>query len=126
CYELDHTVAKPDAFLMRTALNLAIDAYRAQRSRGEPVLLEDMTLDELLQADSAPTTEATVLAKERLARLAQSLVDVGAKTRRIYLAHRLDGLRYQEIAQRHGMSVSAVEKHVAKATMAVMQGMEGW
>lgn len=126
CYELDHTVAKPDAFLMRTALNLAIDAYRVQRNRGEPVLLEDMTLDELLQADSAPTTEATVLAKERLARLAQSLVDVGAKTRRIYLAHRLDGLRYQEIAQRHGMSVSAVEKHVAKATMAVMQGMEGW
>lgn len=125
-YERDHTVDSPDAFLMRTALNLAIDAYRVQRNRGEMVLLEEMTLDELAWADPAPTAEATLLAKERLARLAESLVDVGAKTRRIYLAHRLDGMTYQEIAQLHGLSVSAVEKHVAKATMSVMQWMEGW
>lgn len=126
CYELKHTVMKPDAFLMRTALNLAIDAYRVQRNRGELVLLEEMTLDELVRADPVPTAEATVLAKERLARLAESLMDVGVKTRRIYLAHRLDGMTYPEIAQHHGMSVSAVEKHMAKATMAVMQWMEGW
>lgn len=125
-YELNHTVDKPGAFLMRTALNLAIDAYRVQRNCGERVLLEDLTLDELLSADSAPTAEATLLAKERLARLADSLVDVGARTRRIYLAHRLDGTSYQEIARCHGISVSAVEKHIAKATMAVMRCMEGW
>jgi RNA polymerase sigma factor (sigma-70 family) len=126
CYEIEHTVARPDAFLMRTALNLAIDAYRVQQHRGEPIRIEEMTLDELLWADPAPTVEATLLAKERLARLAGSLVDVSAQTRRIYLAHRLDGLTYPEIAQRHGLSVSAVEKHIAKATMAVMQWMEGW
>lgn len=126
CYELKHTVLKPDAFLMRAALNLAIDAYRMQRNRGEFVLLEEMTLDDCVRADPVPTAEATLLAKERLARLAQSLLDVSVKTRRIYLAHRLDGLTYQQIAQFHGMSVSAVEKHMAKATMAVMSWMEGW
>jgi RNA polymerase sigma-70 factor (ECF subfamily) len=126
CYELEHTVVKPDAFLMRTALNLAIDAYRVQRNRGELVLLEELTLAELARADPSPTVEATLLAKERLARLAESLMDVGVRTRAIYLAHRMDGMTYQEIAQRHGLSVSAVEKHVAKATMAVMQWMEGW
>jgi len=126
CYELDHKVERPDAFLMRTALNLSIDAYRVQRNRGERVLLDEMTLDDLVWADTAPTAEATLLKKERLARLADSLVDVGAKTRRIYLAHRMDGMKYQEIAQLHGLSVSAVEKHIAKATMAVTRWMEGW
>lgn len=126
CYELEHTVLKPDAFLMRTALNLAIDAHRVRRNRGELVLLEEMTLDEWVRVDPGPTAEATLLAKERLARIAEGLVDVGVKTRRIFLAHRLDGMTYQEIAQLHGLSVSAVEKHMAKATMAVMQWMEGW
>jgi len=126
CYELEHAVDRPDAFLMRTALNLAIDAYRVQRNRGELVLLEDLTIEELARADPAPTAEARLFAKERLLRVAEGLMDVSVKTRVIYLAHRLDGMTYQEIAEVQGLSVSAVEKHVAKATMAVMQWTEGW
>jgi len=125
-YEVDHTVLRPDAFLMRAALNLAIDFYRVQRNHGESVLLEEMTLDELLRADALPTTEATVLARERMARLSESLAGMGLRTRRIFLAHHKDGMTYPEIARLHGLSVSSVEKHMAKATMAVMRWMEGW
>lgn len=126
CYELKHTVMKPDAFLMRTALNLAIDAHRAQRHRGERVMLDEMTEEELARADPAPTAEARLLAKERLSRVGDSLVGLSAETCKIYLAHRLDGMTYQEIAQCHGLSVSTVEKRIAQATMAVMQWKEGW
>lgn len=125
-YELDHQVVRPDAFMMRTALNLAIDAHRMQRNHGESVLLEEMTTDELVFADPSPTAEATVLARERIARLSDSVAGLKARTRDIYLAHLIEGLSYQEIAAKHRLSVSAVEKHMARATMAVMRSMDGW
>lgn len=121
CYERDQAVAKPEAFLMRTALNLSIDTHRARVNHGEEVLL-----DEVVLIDAAPTAEAVVLARERVARLSVCLGRLSEKTRDIFLAHRIDGMSYQQIAQRHQLSISTVEKHVAKATMQVTSWMEGW
>ena len=121
CYERDQAVAKPEAFLMRTALNLSIDTHRAHVNHGEEVML-----DEVVLIDATPTAEAIVLARERVARLSVCLGRLSDKTRDIFLAHRLDGMSYQQIAQRHQLSISTVEKHVAKATMQVTGWMEGW
>lgn len=121
CYERDQAVAKPEAFLMRTALNLSIDSHRMRENHGEVVLL-----DEVVLIDSNPTAEAVVLARERVARLRVCLGRLSEKTRDIFLAHRIDGLSYQQIAQRHQLSISTVEKHVAKATLQVTSWMEGW
>ena len=55
CYERDQPVERPEAFLMRTALNLSVDAHRAQTTRGEEVLVEDVVI-----IDYAPTAEATL------------------------------------------------------------------
>ena len=121
CYEREQIVAKPEAFLMRAALNLSIDSHRARVSHGEEVLL-----DEVVLVDTAPGAEAVVLARERLARLSVCLSRLSDKTRDVFLAHRVDGLTYREIAQRHGLSVSTVEKHIAKATLQVSTWMEGW
>ena len=121
CYESDQTVAKPEAFLMRTALNLSIDTHRMRINHGEEVLL-----DEVVLIDAAPTAEAVVLARERIARLGVCLARLSEKTRDIFLAHRIDGMSYQQIAQHHHLSISTVEKHVAKATMQVTGWMEGW
>lgn len=35
--------------------------------------------------------------------------------------HRLDGCKYREIADRERISISAVEKHIAKATSGISQ-----
>jgi RNA polymerase sigma factor (sigma-70 family) len=121
CYERDHVVEQPDAFLMRTALNLSIDAHRTRSGHGEEV-----DLDEVVLLDLSPDTEAVVLAKERMARLSECLVRLSDKTRDIFLAHRIDGLTYQQIAQQHGLSISTVEKHIAKATLQLSTWMEGW
>lgn len=40
--------------------------------------------------------------------------------------HRLDQLTYTEIAGRVGISVSAVEKHIAKAASFLTKWIEGW
>jgi RNA polymerase sigma-70 factor (ECF subfamily) len=121
CYEQEQVVAKPEAFLMRTALNLSVDAHRARVNHGEEVLLEEVVL-----IDASPGAEAIVLARERLARLSVCLGRLHEKTRDIFLSHRVDGMTYQEIAQRHQLSISTVEKHIAKATLQVTTGMEGW
>ena len=120
-YEREQAVAKPEAFLMRTALNLSIDTQRMRVNHGEEVLL-----DEVVLIDAAPTAEAVVLARERVARLGVCLGRLSEKTRDIFLANRIDGMSYQEIAQRHQLSISTVEKHIAKATMQVTGWMEGW
>ncbi len=121
CYEQDQPVQQPEAFLMRTALNLSIDAHRTKVAHGEEVLVDDVVL-----LDIAPGTEAIVLAKERTARLIICLSRLSAKTRNIFLAHRVDGLTYQDIARQHGLTVSTVEKHIARATLHIANGMEGW
>jgi RNA polymerase sigma-70 factor (ECF subfamily) len=40
---------------------------------------------------------------------------VSRRTRDVFFMQRLDGLSYAQIAQRLGVSISAVEKHIATA-----------
>jgi RNA polymerase sigma-70 factor (ECF subfamily) len=121
CYERRQTVDEPEAFLMRAALNLSIDDYRNSRNRGEQVMLDEIEI-----ADAMPTAESILLARERIARLSESLADLDARTRRIFLSHRVDGMSYGEIAREHRLSVSAVEKHIAKASLLLTRAMAGW
>jgi RNA polymerase sigma factor (sigma-70 family) len=121
CYEREQVVMRPEAFMMRTALNLAIDSHRVRVNHGEEVLVEDTVL-----VDMSPGIEDEVLARERLARLGVCIGRLGEKTRAIFLSHRIDGSTYEEIARCHGLSISTVEKHVAKATLQLTTWMEGW
>lgn len=121
CYAHADSVVKPEAFLMRTAINLSNDAFRALRTRGEEVLIEDEVV-----LDSAPGLEDMLLSRERMARMNKCLGRLSARTRAIFLAHRVDGLSYQDIGRIHGISISSVEKHVAKALLLVTGLMEGW
>lgn len=120
-YEQEHVVAKPEAFLMRAALNLSIDSHRAQVARGEEVVIDDVVL-----VACNPSAEVRLLARERTDRLIVCVGRLSQKTREIFLAHRFEELTYQEIAQRHQLSISTVEKHIAKATMQLTSWMEGW
>ena len=109
-YAQREQVLEPGAFLMRAALNLSTDAHRARIHHGEQVVLD----------------EDVLLSRERMVRLSECLAELPLRTQEIFLAHRHEGLRYQDIARRHGVSVSAVEKHIAKAMLVVTSGMEGW
>lgn len=121
CYEREQAVMQPEAFMMRIALNLSIDAYRTRVGHGEEVLLEDMVL-----VDATPSAEDALLAREQVARLSVCLGRLSEKTRDIFLAHRVEGLSYREIAEAHGLSISTVEKHVARAMQKVTSWMEGY
>lgn len=120
-YQRVKVVEDPDAFLMKTALNLSIDMHRGHVSHGDEVQLEDVVI-----LDASPTAEDILLARERKDRLTLGLTRLTEKSREIFLAYRLEGMTYKEIAQRHGVSVSTVEKHVARATVQLTAWMQGW
>jgi RNA polymerase sigma-70 factor (ECF subfamily) len=112
-----HKVLQPEAFLMRTAINLSVSRYRHdQRS---PVRSQTVPLQLIGLADASP--DEVFQAEERLEHIRRVLDAVSRRTRDIFLLHRIGGFSYAEIAQQMAISVSAVEKHVASAaaTLAV-------
>jgi RNA polymerase sigma factor (sigma-70 family) len=117
----ERPVRVPEAFLMRTALNLSVDRHRSAQAHGVAVEVDSEVL-----VDLAPSAEAVLLARERIARLSVCLGRLSGRTREIFLAHRIDGLGYEEIARERGISVSTVGKHVAKATLQLTEWMEEW
>lgn len=52
---------------------------------------------------------------ELLKKLERAMLKLPNSTRQIFLAHRLDDMPYQEIADRTGLTVRQVERHMAKA-----------
>lgn len=126
CYERTHEVSHPDAFLLRAARNLAIDAHRVKRNHGETVLLEQLDAEAASCGLSGSPTEDTVLDWERAARVIMILESLPAQTREIFVDHLFDGMSYPEIAASRGISVRTVRAQVSKATLVLMRRMEGW
>jgi RNA polymerase sigma factor (sigma-70 family) len=104
-------VQNQEAFLTRTALNLAIDDHRHARSdsyESEPV--ENLDLPDL-----EPAPDEVFAAEQRLMKMREALERANPRTRDVFFMHRLYGFSHAEIARRLSISVSAVEKHVASA-----------
>jgi RNA polymerase sigma-70 factor (ECF subfamily) len=72
-------------------------------------------VDELNLIDLSPAPDEIFAAEQRLRRMRDALDRVSPKTREIFFLHRLQGFSHAEIATQFGISVSAVEKHVASA-----------
>jgi RNA polymerase sigma-70 factor (ECF subfamily) len=104
-----------EAFMVRVAVNLARDDHRRQRRHAG----SDEELATI--ADAGPSPEEILDARQRLKAVHATLSRLNPRTRQILLMHRLDGLRYREIAERLGISESAVEKHVAKAALGLLR-----
>jgi RNA polymerase sigma factor (sigma-70 family) len=62
---------------------------------------------------------AALEARDQLRRAEEAIARLKPKTRDIFLMHRFDGMSYEEIAAKQGMSVKGVEKQIAKALVAV-------
>lgn len=121
-YSARDAVDNPSGFLVRTAANLAIDERRKVQVRREsPIDIGEM----LNLSDGQPLHPEVLAARERLDKVMTALDSLGPRTREIFLLHRLDGLKYREIAARLDITVSAVEKHIAKASLFLVNWVEG-
>jgi RNA polymerase sigma factor (sigma-70 family) len=104
------TIRRPNAYLCQTATNLLRDAARAAARRGESAHID---IDVAMVP--APDQIAALEARDMLARLEAALTKLNPRTREIFLAHRVDGYSYLEIAARTGLGVKAIEKHMSRA-----------
>jgi RNA polymerase sigma factor (sigma-70 family) len=119
-YEQRHAVRSQEALLVKAAVNLSIDEER--RERRAPFSAGNV----FSIADAAPNPEQVLQSQARLDHAAAGLARLPERTRRILLRRRLDGVSYATIASEEGMSVPAVEKQVARATLEMMNWMEQW
>lgn len=114
-YGQTHAVRSQEALLVRAAVNLSID--RQRRAVRMP-LAEPTTLYEI--PDTTPDPAQIVEARARLRQVAAGLDRLPERTRRILLKRRLENMSYSDIAASEDMSVAAVEKLVARATLQLM------
>jgi RNA polymerase sigma-70 factor (ECF subfamily) len=105
-------------YLFAIARNLLIDAAR----RDTIVSLDFVAdLDHLRAADN--TTEAAISARAEL-RWLQTFVDtLPPQCRRVFLLRRVHDVSLGEIAAQMALSVSTVEKHLAKAVMLLTRAL---
>jgi RNA polymerase sigma-70 factor (ECF subfamily) len=113
-------VANPKGYLFRTANNLVLDRLREARRRERreshwtAEQHEDYSpLSEV--ADPAPDAEQRLAANDEMQRLADAVAQLPAGARRVVRMHKLEGLSHAEVAERLGITKSAVEKHMAVA-----------
>lgn len=118
-------VDNPESYVFRVAVNLLRDRARraASHRSGEHASLDDQTaelassarLEAALIEDRQP--ERVLLSQESLAEALRVLDQLGPRTRDIFMLARLERMRHRDIAAIYGMTISAVEKHVAKAAV---------
>jgi RNA polymerase sigma factor (sigma-70 family) len=101
-------IRKPEAYLRRISTNLLRDWGRAQSVRRR-----DLPSD---RADPPQVNQVAALeSRDALRRLEAAMLKLKPRTREIFMAHRIDGLSYAEIAEQTGLSVKGVEKQMGKA-----------
>ena len=103
-------IQAPRAYLRQAARNMLRDEAKMAARSGEHchVPIEDLSL-------SSGDPVAALEARDRLARIEQAVLRLKPLTRDIFLACRLDGYSYAEIAERTGLSVRGVEKQMSRA-----------
>lgn len=121
-YERKQMIKSHEAMLVTTAVNLSLD--KARRRKHSPFV--EFSEDMLGTADDAPPPDEVVRSQARLRRASEGLDRLPERTRRILLSRRLDGKSFKDIAAAEGMSVAAVEKQVARATLELTKWMDEW
>lgn len=108
------------SFLFAIARNLLTDI-----ARRSAVVSFDLVanLEALDLVDQAPSTEAIVSGRDELRHLQQLVDALPPQPRRVFLLRRIDELSLNEIAAQMSLSVSTVEKHLAKAMALLARGM---
>ncbi len=97
------------ALLYHTGRNIL--ATGATRCAAEQRMLDTLAL---VAADSAPSVEREVMARQQLERLVQRLGAMPRKRRDVFILVRIHGYSYEEAGRRMGLSESAIERHVMR------------
>jgi RNA polymerase sigma factor (sigma-70 family) len=105
-------IRNPEGYIFQTAANALKDQAR-HRSVRERFAAQQLHESDAQRTDFSP--ERVLQAREAVAKVAQALRQLPERTRDVFVLRCFEGLKSTEIGQLQGISVRAVEKHMAKA-----------
>ena len=105
-------IAHPRAFLFATAHNIAVDRYRREQLHIMDLHAE---VREWEIHHPAPSVEDAVCARQELHELYEAIDRLPPRCRRVFVLRKFHDLSHKDIATELGISISTVEKHLAKA-----------
>ncbi|WP_443751394.1 RNA polymerase sigma factor [Asticcacaulis solisilvae] len=109
-------VENPQAFLFHAAANLVNDRHRRLKSRQMYAATNPDAKGDGIE-DISP--ERVLEGKQALQSVMRLLDGVDKRTRDVFLLHRVHGMKYAELAQAYGISVSSVEKYIMKCLVQI-------
>ncbi|MGC6331824.1 RNA polymerase sigma factor, partial [Rhizorhabdus sp. FW153] len=111
-------IEQPEAYLGQIAKNLL-------RNRARAAIARSMVVQSPELVDRARTADPTgqLEARADLKQLEIILANMRPKTRDIFIAHRIEGLSYKDIAERTGLSVKGVEWQMSQAIQQIDRAM---
>jgi RNA polymerase sigma factor (sigma-70 family) len=116
CGELENC----PAYLTCTARNLALNHVRDQGRRNE-IALSDGKLQAL--PDSSPSPEAAAIYRCELRRVLKAVAALPPRRREAFVLNKFEGMSYDEIAARQGVSRNTVISHIVIALADLDRGM---
>ncbi|WP_338465581.1 sigma-70 family RNA polymerase sigma factor [Novosphingobium sp. ZN18A2] len=126
-------VANARAYLFRMANNIVLDAARARRramARDRSWVDRDGRHDAPPgeRPDPAPPPDQAISRAQEAALLHRAIADLPPGAARALRLHRFNGLKQADVAREMGISVSAVEKHLANAMKHLRNALSdcGW
>lgn len=119
-------IRSPRAYLYQMLNNMA---HTRRRTEARQQARDAQWLDaptgvagvEMEMPDLAPGPEATLLARDHLARVEARLGKLPERTAHVFRQYRIEGVSQKTIARDLGISLSAVEKHLQRAYAAVLE-----
>jgi RNA polymerase sigma-70 factor (ECF subfamily) len=113
-------IQNPEAYLFTVAANLVREYSVLQRRFTRNVELEEVAPDLLAVDGTAESDMDRDILEQRLLSVLDRL---SARYRAVVVMHYRDGLTYQEIAEKLGVSTHMVKKYVVKALAACRNGV---
>jgi RNA polymerase sigma factor (sigma-70 family) len=107
-------------YIFETASSVLTDRARKRRSRHTD---DHESFDPTVHGVEGFPSDRVLIGEETLSRASRALLELPERARTIFVLRRLEGLRYQDIAQRLGISLSLVEKQMARAVAYLTQRM---
>lgn len=109
-------IPNPEAYVFSSASSVYVDHVRKRHSAHSA---RHENVEEIDLESEAPGPFRVLEGKQSIQRLAVILEELPERTREILLLSRIEGLSNTQLATRYEISVSAIEKHLARGLLHV-------
>lgn len=120
-YMFRESLTHPASYLQRIARNLLFDRSKRVETK---LAAFHVPIDDQFALSVPPDQGLAIEADDMMRAYRQALDTLPEKTRQVFLLHRVEELTYKEIGNRLGISIPAVQYHVARALAHIDAALE--